>query len=580
MFVSQQEQHTPCRNQTMKITLQVVFPFLFLAATTVAQVPGDHSFQFESKNDMIGWFRGPGSIWFGIGVTEKDAILTKPFVLKWDAAKDSIHWNKLVPGLLSESTWDATLLPTSDGGVYVGTVVDGCDYPQPEKLARLDSTGNVMWSVTTPDGANIHYRVWLTFSGDNLVFQTENNRFEYSPDGVLLNSINSSFVWNGLADNSAGGHFAYGNGMIGSSDPFVAIPFADNVQHATQTPTGEWLLVGQNKVYRLNPALVKLAEKTVSGLRPFSKVYWAGEFAWITTENNASESMLLKLDPLMLDVLDTIGFDKQYQVTAVIDAPEAGGALWLSGNCNFIRNQTVFLHASSAANPRIVPTRSVALTGIRLEQQPVATVFPYSCPSGGSQITNFFYGKVFAMVTNTGNAPVSRFRINSRFSPCWNICYFNRDLSGIFETPIMPGDSAEVLLVDNLTVPAVFFNGSTHELCLWTSVPDDALDAIPNDDRYCQTFSVTVSDKTPQKVSADIQVTPNPATDYVTFALGAEGGVFQLTLSNVVGQLVVQSAFSGPTCTVPVGMLPCGTYIYYINNSEGLAAAGSLVISR
>lgn len=111
-------------------------------------------------------------------------------------------------------------------------------------------------------------------------------------------------------------------------------------------------------------------------------------------------------------------------------------------------------------------------------------------------------------------------------------------------------------------------------------MPDDALDAIPNDDRYCQTFSVTVSDKTPQKVSADIQVTPNPATDYVTFALGAEGGVFQLTLSNVVGQLVVQSAFSGPTCTVPVGMLPCGTYIYYINNSEGLAAAGSLVISR
>ncbi|MFZ4634713.1 MAG: hypothetical protein ACOYNO_10950, partial [Saprospiraceae bacterium] len=537
----------------------------------------------ESHNEMIGWFRGAGSIWFGVGVTQRDALVTQPFVMKWDAATDSIHWNKPVPGLISESTWDATLKPTPDGGVYVGTVVDGCDYSQPEDLVRLDSMGNLMWLVTTPDDARINYRIWLTFSGDNIVFQTENNRFEYSPNGMFLSSIDISFAWNGLADNSAGGQLAYGNGMIGSSDPFVAIPFVDNVQHATQTPTGEWLLIGQNKVYRLNPGLVKQAEKTVSGLRPFSKVYWAGEFAWITTENNASVSMLLKLDPLTLDVLDTISFDKQYQVTAVIDEPGAGGALWLSGNCNFSRNQTVFLHASSAANPSIVPTRSVALTGIRLEQQPVATVFPYYCPSGGSKITNFYYGKVFAMVTNTGNTPVSRFRINSRFSPCWNICYFNQDLSGIFEIPIMPGDSAEVMLIDNLTVPTVFFNGSTHELCLWTSVPDDALDAIPNDDRYCETFSVTVSEKTPKKVSAAIQVTPNPATDEVTFTLDAPdaaGGVFQLTLSNVVGQPVAETAFSGPSCTVPVGALPCGTYFYHLSNAGGLAATGRLVISR
>jgi hypothetical protein len=570
-------------NHTMKNNLRLFLVVLLHATAVSAQIPGDHQFQFAMHNDLIGWTPGQDGAYFAWGITTEQASLSQPFVVKWDAVKDSILWNKIVEMPINEVTASAALLPAPDGGVYVGAVIDGCDYPTQEGLVRLDAAGNVLWSAKTPDEFRFNNRVWLFFAGNNVVFQTEEYRFDYSPGGVLLSIQHSPFPWNGLSPNSAGGYLAYGNGMIGSSSPFVVLPFPDDIQDAAQTPAGEWLLLGQGSLYRLNPALDILRQTTVTVTGAGAKVFWADEYCWITIPKNNTASTLLKIDPQTLALLDTFVYDGQYDVLSVLDAPGSAGGVWLSGNCNFPRNQTVFLHATTADNPVIAPSRSVAITGIRLEQPPYVTVFPFSCPPTGSKLASIYYGKAFVTVTNTGNSPVSRFRINARFNNCWNICFSIQELSDVFPVSLLPGESKEVLLREHLLVPEIYFSGTTHQLCLWTSTPDDGLDILPDDDRYCQTFSVTVSEKTPESASNTVRVAPNPANDQVTVFLdmpGIEGTQFHFTLIDLLGAPVVQTTFTGPGCTVSVGDLPAGTYFYRLNSREGVVGVGRLAVSR
>ena len=74
---------------------------------------------------------------------------------------------------------------------------------------------------------------------------------------------------------------------------------------------------------------------------------------------------------------------------------------------------------------------------------------------------------------------------------------------------------------------------------------------------------------------------PNPATDKVRFAWSTAFDAVTLTLYNVAGQRVVETAFAGmQQLDVPVGHLPPGLYTYRLSARDGSQATGQLVIAH
>lgn len=567
----------------MKKTLLLLLLWFLHTNPGAAQGPGDYQFQFQFDNYLKEWVQGPDGAWFGVGHSNRVDLIDELLVIKWDAENDVLLWKTSVPLLAQEVMHDLAMLPAPDGGVFVGAVYDGCDYPTPEGLARLNADGDILWTITTPEEHRFNNRLWLLPTADGkIVFQTDKFRFEYLPDGTLTNmNTATGFPWTGFVKNNLGGYLAYGDQALGSFSPFFVVPFPDNVRHVVQSPGGEWLILGTEKLYRLDAAMNVLVEKPITGLQPWSKVFLADSFCWVTGANSAGESVLNRIDPMTLDVVATYAYDKQYQVQAVLHTP-GDSVLWLSGVCNFPRNRTVFLKSVPKDNPVIEPTRSVALTDIRLEQQPVYVTHPFPCTFWAGPSVTFFFGKVFATVTNTGSTPVSHFWVHGRFSSCWSICEYQYQFSRSFEAPLMPGESAEVLLENAFSLSGTY-NGDQIPLCFWTALPDDRLDAIPEDDRYCETFSVIVSDEEAIAAAPGIRVSPNPVGDQATFfldAADASDARFQLVLVNASGQVVRQAEFSGPTWTLERGNLPAGLYFYQVVNAQNVVGKGKIVLGN
>ncbi|MBL7796325.1 MAG: T9SS type A sorting domain-containing protein [Saprospiraceae bacterium] len=567
----------------MKKTLLLLLVWLLQTNPAAAQGPGDYQFQFQFDNYLKEWVQGPDGAWFGFGHSNRVDLIDELFVLKWDAENDVLLWKTNVYLPAQEVMHDLAMLPAPDGGVFVGAVYDGCDYPTPEGLARLSADGQILWTISTPEEHRFNNRLWLLPATDGkVIFQTDKFRFEYQPDGTLSSmSTATGFPWSGFVKNSLGGYLAYGNQALGSFSPFFVVPFPDNVRHVAQPPGGEWFVLGSEKLYRLDAALTVQAEKSLAGLQAWSKVFWADSACWVTGSNTAGASVLHRIDPVTLDILDTYAYDKQYQVLALLHTP-GDSVLWLSGNCNFPRNRTVFLKSVPKDNPVIEPTHSVALTGIRLEQQPTYATNSFPCTFWLGPSVTFFFGKVFATVTNTGSNPVSKFLVNGRFSSCWNICEYQDQFSKPFEATLMPGESAEVHLSNAFSLSGTYEN-PLFTLCFWTALPDDRLDAVPEDDRYCETFSVIVSDDEPATIANAVRVSPNPARDQAIFSvetLDADDTRYRIILTNTTGQVMLQTELTGPTWTLETGAMPTGLYFYQITGPNDLIGSGRLVISR
>lgn len=567
----------------MKKTLLLLLVWFLQPNLAAAQGPGDYQFQFQFDNSLHEWVQGPDGAWFGLGWSRSypGFPYAQPFVIKWDTVKDSMLWKLEIDVPFAEVMWDAALLPTPDGGAYVAAVADGCDYPTTEGLSRVDAFGNLLWEVQTPFDQRQNYKAWLlpTTNG-NILFQTEKAQFVYTPNGSLLSINNASYDWNGFARNNAGGYMAYGNQKLGSLNPLFTVSFPDNIRHASQLSTGEWLMLGTDKLYRLNAALDVLTETTMPYLKSWSKVFWAANACWVTGENNSGASVLHRIDPLTLDIHTTYEYDKQYRVLSVLHHP-GDTVLWLSGECNFERNQTVFLKAVPKDNPVIVPARSVSLEKLRMEKTPVHHP-PVICSPFSGYGSSIQFGSIFVTVKNTGSMPVSTFWINGRFNSCWYICYREDQYSVPFAQPLNPGESVELLMFGDLVLDGPP-NATTFTLCFWTALPDDQLDAIPEDDRYCETFSVIVSDKEAMTTGPTIQVAPNPVGDRATFFLetaDASDARFQLLLANASGQVVRQTGFTGPIWTLETDDLPNGLYFYQIIGADRAVGAGRLLISR
>lgn len=563
------------------LALSVAWLFTYLLP---AQGPGDYQFQFQFANTLDEWVKGPDGAWFGAGwsVSHPGWPLGVPFVVKWDMAKDSILWKKAVPMPLSEFVWDVALLPAPDGGVYVGAVFDGCDYPTPDGLARLDAGGNILWTIQSPDDLRESNSLWLLpTANSNLLFQTDSYQLEIDPNGALKWAQKEWFGWNGIARRREGDYLFYGYGKLGVSNlvaGIVELPFADNIRHALQLPSHDWLFLGSDEIYRLSADFEVQVKTGFAGQQLWYALFEADGNYWVAGENIASGGLLLRIDTSTLEVLATQNLGTNYRVKSLLHTP-GDSLVWLSGNTNFSGNQTVFLKSAPENNPAIIPTRSLALTGIRLEATP-KTYLDICGGLDGAQGRNYRieFGKVYVTMKNTGPMPVQSFRVNGIFSRCSFICQGYEEISKPFDLPLLPGDSAELLLLTNFDLDGQY-NVPQFNLCFWAAVPDDRLDLIPEDDRLCKTFSVLVSSPEPAAGAPSIRVFPNPSSGDVHFGFEQELAPCVLRLTDLPGRLMREEHLEGATHRLTRNGLPAGIYFYEIRNGQRRLASGRVVLT-
>ncbi len=563
----------------MKKTLLFLPALLLYVLPAAAQRPGDYQFQFQFENTLSEWVPAYDGIWYGAGwsVSYPGYPMGVPFVVKWDAKNDSLLWTQNVPMPLAEDVWDVALLPAVDGGVYVGAAFDGCDYGTPDGLARLDTDGNILWSKATPQNTGWSSKIWLLpYPDGHLLYQTDHYQIEYDADGQVEWTDVSSFKWNGIASRQDGGYLVYGDQKTGTTDLLLSIvekSIDDNIFHALQLPSGDWLLLGEQQLYRIASDFSVQLQKPVGAVKPWSKIVEAGGDYWMTGADANGTGLLQRIDTATLDVLSTHHFGQNYRVTSALHAP-GDSLLWLSGDGNFDRNQTVFLKSTPRIDPVIAPTRSLALVDIRLEAPPKG--FLQNCQNWDGGNYGIDFGRVFVTVKNTGAAPVQKFRVNGHFKRCSFICTSYEQISEEFDLTLLPGDSLELLLLNNFDLNGQQ-NNNVFNLCFWTAVPDDRLDANPDDDRFCKTFSVLVSDQEPVVAANSVRVFPNPAAGDMTFVVESPEEEYALTLTDLSGQVVLQEHFSGSVYQLPRRLLPAGIYFYEISNQQGRLGAGKVV---
>lgn len=571
----------------MKKTLLSLLIALLSANLLPAQGPGDYQFQFQFENTLKEWVKAPDGAWFGAGwsVSYPSYPMGVPFVMKWNAQKDSMIWRTEVPMPLAERVWDVALLPTSDGGIFAGAVFDGCDYPTQDAFARLDAGGNILWVSQSPEEYREAYRLWLfEMPNGNLLFQTDQYQFESDPNGALKWADKGWFSWGGIVPRQEGDTLFYGYEKLGLGNPFSGIaeqPFPDIIRHALQLPSGNWLFLGNDHIYRLSADFSVLNKQQFAGQQIWNTIFETGGDYWVAAENIADEGLLLRIDTATLGVLSAHNFGTNYRVKSVLYEP-GDSLLWLSGEANFYNNRTVFLKSAPRKNPAVAPDRSLSLAGIRLETTP-KTYLDLCGGFDGASGRNFRigFGKVFVTVKNTGSTPVQKFRVNGHFDRCSDICVSYEQISETFDLTLAPGDSTELLLLDDFDLDGQE-DKPAFNLCFWTAVPDERLDGKPEDDRFCKTFSVLVSDQEPIVSPLNVQAFPNPSAGDITFNIGPTvpgQSPHVLSLTNPAGQTVLREPFSGNEYRLSRGLLPAGIYFYEISAGIKRLGKGKVVLT-
>lgn len=146
----------------------------------------------------------------------------------------------------------------------------------------------------------------------------------------------------------------------------------------------------------------------------------------------------------------------------------------------------------------LVPTSSnsfpvdIVITSIESEQPTTVLGFcnqyDYSC---GTPV-NMTYRNIQVEVTNKGTVPIHSFNLNARYDRCLE-CLTSCGILQVYEQKIegvniLPNDSYTVSW-DSIMIrstPMV----SEHDLCIWTTVPNQKLDGVKENDMHCQTFTV------------------------------------------------------------------------------------------
>jgi hypothetical protein len=217
----------------------------------------------------------------------------------------------------------------------------------------------------------------------------------------------------------------------------------------------------------------------------------------------------------------------------------------------------------------------IALTDIRIVETPIS-YYQEDCDFDRKYKIDI--GVVYATVTNTGSIPIARFKINESNKTCAIFCPHFNEYTVAFNESLLPGESKEVLLFSQFQLYGEQFPDSAN-LCFWTSVPDDRLDAHPENDKFCKHIESVVATSESSGFLKQIQTSPNPAFEEIVFTLAhiLDGHLpYKLELLDITGKTVANATFNGNQYRFERNNLPSGLYFYQIHQGGVVLGVGKV----
>ncbi len=207
---------------------------------------------------------------------------------------------------------------------------------------------------------------------------------------------------------------------------------------------------------------------------------------------------------------------------------------------------------------------NVAITAARQEAEIKidSTYFGSSFP--WEYLYSFSGGDFSFEVTNLGTTPVHSLWLNTSFDFSQSfICSFGADAKQIFypDIDLQPGASTWLHFGDIHADDQVYY---PSEFCFWTSGPNITPDLIPEDDIYCNSFIVPVSEPT----TSAFQLYPNPTTGRLLIEIGDGLIEKQWEVFNIAGQPQLSGilrGLAGPH-TLDLNELIPGMYFLRLGN--------------
>lgn len=569
----------------------ICFALLPAGLCAFAQGADERQFQFNFGNHLADWAPLNDSVYYGCFYGGFDTLT----LLYWDARHNHVLWRKHLP--MADSIHSVRLLVQPNGGAVLAVRVNPCALASTFWLLRVDAQGQEIWKELYTD-CRFSGNGWLFpvhHQPDQFYFFTQQCRQRMRTDGSVLEVHDFDREYRRVLPDGKGEHFLIPgfsnlvwhtrpNGSLATyslpgGEPLDVLPM----------PDGGWLWLSQHVLVRVDAAFSPVQQNSVGGTLRMERFQQTHNRLWVIGRNSGNEeSFLGVLDTQQMTLSQVSFFNKAYELRRVLTDPATPAkTVWLSGHAYADLNQRLFAARAPIGAPDVKPTRSLALTDVRIEGKPLR-YSPIPIPPCTPQWPRAYpvhFSRVFVTLQNVGQMPIEHFTINGGSEACNPyICprpYIN--LIYPIQQTILQGESVEILLTDTLILQTLG-ESLDFPLCFWAAMPDDRLDANPADDRLCHLFSVAVSAAELNGTSHGLQLrlAPNPVPDATVFRLlNAPAGADlrgRFSILDATGRTVFTQPWAGEQLRWQRGVLPSGLYLYRLALETGETLTGRLAL--
>jgi Secretion system C-terminal sorting domain len=117
-----------------------------------------------------------------------------------------------------------------------------------------------------------------------------------------------------------------------------------------------------------------------------------------------------------------------------------------------------------------------------------------------------------------------------------------------------------------LDFDTIFPNNQLTNLCVWSSLPNNHVDAMPVNDYFCKNVLITANRELDPSA---LQLFPNPVSNTLFYTNATDFQNIKLLIYNSLRQLIkIEDIANQVTSSIDVQVLPQGSY-YYTLTQEG-----------
>ena len=232
--------------------------------------------------------------------------------------------------------------------------------------------------------------------------------------------------------------------------------------------------------------------------------------------------------------------------------------------------QVIGMRAVAANAVSFQGTSDAALEDIISLKPPAGYYYPQG------NFSHIVFDSVFVVVKNGGPDVLHEVTLNAVLGINTFICFDEHHYRRDFLSLNMPPGDTAVLYAGKVEVSGYYPLPASTALCFWTTLPNDNLDLVYQNNSVCRNFTVIVAGDEPQEF-LPLSISPNPAAGLVRVVWpGAPGVVASIRLYDFTGRLVLESTTSGGVWNLERGNLPAGLYQVVVRE-EGKIFSGKVV---